>query len=137
MEGTGTGMPPFVYAIIGGVVLLMIIVVVIGMKKSFGRAKQANVDILSGLGNLGLQVTQQEGAKSVLQGDYRGRKVAMMVDGSALQKVGRQAMVGGLLAGAKGLAGVGGFGFGGEDDAFENAKNQPSNQCANGVPQTT
>jgi len=110
-------MPTYTYAIIGGVVAFMVLMMIIGMRKSFARAKGATQDLYAGLQGLGLKETKRDGAKSQLQGTYRGRSVAMHIDGSAVAKAGKKAMRGSLLAAAKEMGSIGGIGGG--DDASD------------------
>lgn len=115
-------MPTYTYAIIGGVVVLMILVMIIGMRKSFARAKSSTQGLFAGLEGLGLKQTKQEGAKTQLEGSYRGRNVAMHIDSTAVSKAGKKAMRSSLFAAAKELGGMGGIG--GDDDGGDDYEEQ-------------
>lgn len=115
-------LPPYAYAAVGAIVVLMLLLIILGMRRSLARAKGAAQDLFSGLEGLGLKKTKQDKAKTQLQGSYRGRNVAMHIDGSAVTKAGNKAMRSSLFAAAKELGGIGGIGGG--DDADDDWEEQ-------------
>lgn len=72
-----------------------------------GGGKDPNKAMFEGLEGLGLQVGQQKGAAvTELEGNFRGREAAMVVDGSGVMRAGNRSMMS-----AAGTAVAGGLGI--------------------------
>jgi hypothetical protein len=103
-------MPGFVIPLIAVIVIAFVVIGVFGAKKSLARAKQTTQDFGDALQQrLGLRRLNDDKALSKLGGQYRGRKVIMLVDSRKVMKASNAAMKKSLLAAGKELAGVGGL----------------------------